>query len=115
MVRRYLDALQLHQAASSRRKTTDTIRRSLDATLAQLELSQTPTKRLGLIQRRMDLEAELRDAEQRSTVDVSGLEEAFVGVASEYSEAKGISWPAWREVGVPAEVLRRGGVVRTRM
>jgi hypothetical protein len=63
----------------------------------------------------MDLEAELRDAEQRSTVDVSGLEEAFVGVASEYSEAKGISWPAWREVGVPAEVLRRGGVVRTRM
>ena len=42
------------------------------------------------------------------------LEEAFVGAASEYSDRKGISYSAWRELGVPAAVLKRAGVKRTR-
>jgi hypothetical protein len=42
------------------------------------------------------------------------LEKSFVKVVKLYSEAKGISYSTWREVGVSAEVLGRGGVARTR-
>ncbi|MHB1534624.1 MAG: hypothetical protein ACYC1D_08440 [Acidimicrobiales bacterium] len=42
------------------------------------------------------------------------LETAFVKVASGYSERKGLSYAAWREAGVSADVLRRAGIRRTR-
>jgi hypothetical protein len=32
--------------------------------------------------------------------------------ARAYSRAKGISYGAWREVGVPADVLREAGIAR---
>jgi hypothetical protein len=37
-----------------------------------------------------------------------------VECAASYSERKGITWPAWREAGVSADVLRSAGVKRTR-
>ena len=43
---------------------------------------------------------------------MAALEEQFVIAAKGYSERKGISWTAWREVGVPASVLERAGVSR---
>ena len=36
----------------------------------------------------------------------------FVDAAAEYSERKGITYSAWRELGVPAAVLKRAGVKR---
>ena len=35
-------------------------------------------------------------------------------VAKSYSERKGISYSAWREIGVSADVLRRAGIAQTR-
>ena len=61
-------------------------------------------------QERLDL---LHELEQLTApVDMSALEEQFVIAAQGYSERKGISWTAWREVGVPASVLERAGVSR---
>ena len=37
-------------------------------------------------------------------------ERAFVEAAAPYGERKGISYKAWREVGVPAAVLKRAGI-----
>jgi hypothetical protein len=38
------------------------------------------------------------------------LEEGFVKFAGEYSNRKGISVAAWRDLGVPAAVLARAGI-----
>jgi hypothetical protein len=39
------------------------------------------------------------------------LEDVFVSVASGFSERRGISYDAWRDVGVTAAVLARAGVM----
>src|SRR5215212_7548473 len=40
------------------------------------------------------------------------IEKAFVGAAKGYSDRKRISYTAWRELGVPPEVLKKAGVSR---
>jgi hypothetical protein len=44
---------------------------------------------------------------------VERLRKAFVKAARPYSKSKGISYGAWREVGVPADVLRDAGITRS--
>ena len=41
-------------------------------------------------------------------------EDAFVAVAAAYSRRHHIAYATWREVGVPAAVLRRAGVTPSR-
>jgi hypothetical protein len=79
----------------------------IDAELATAD----PLKRLQLIQERLDLSAELEAAGQ--TVDLTGLEQDFVDAAAAYSARKGISYAAWRELGVEPAVLKRAGVSRS--
>ena len=67
-------------------------------------------KRLSLIQERLDLLQERGTMGQ--TVDLSGLEDGFVGSAKAYGDRKGISYAAWRELGVPPAVLKRAGITR---
>ena len=45
-------------------------------------------------------------------IDMPALEEAFVGVAKSYSHSKSISYASWRDVGVPASVLKSAGIGR---
>jgi hypothetical protein len=42
--------------------------------------------------------------------DLSKLESAFIKHAKAYAERKGITKAAFREVGVPAEVLTKAGI-----
>ncbi len=70
-----------------------------------------PLKRLHLVQERLDLQAALEASE--STVDIAALEKEFVSAAATYSERKGISYSAWRELGVPSNVLDKAGISRT--
>ena len=65
---------------------------------------------MRLIQERLDLTKEL--ATMGAQVDLASLEEAFVSVAASYSKRQGISYAAWRDVGVPPAVLTRAGVTR---
>jgi hypothetical protein len=67
---------------------------------------------LKLVQERRDLLAE-RDV-LASPVDLAGLEDAFVEIAESYSARQGISYQSWREIGVPAQVLARAGISRSR-
>ena len=53
---------------------------------------------MGLIQERIDLQAELAVADDK--VDIAALESAFIAAAKPYSDRKGITRAAWREVGV---------------
>lgn len=62
-----------------------------------------------------DLRAKLAEAKGGgSTTDVKAAEAAFVKVARKFGDARGISYGAWRDAGVPAAVLKKAGVARTR-
>jgi hypothetical protein len=110
-VRRYLEALESHRPRPGRKRTIDTVRRQLDETLEQLARS-TALDRVHLLQRRLDLEQELERMQQQSDVDLLDLERGFIEALPGYSGRKHISYAAWREVGVPARVLRAAGISR---
>ena len=110
-VSRYLTALDSTKPKRGRQRSAE----KMQARVAELpdEIAQAkPLKRVHLIQELMDLEAEL--AKEEEVVDISGIESEFIAIAAEYSGRKGISYAAWREVGVPASVLKAAGVARTR-
>ncbi|MGH9149392.1 MAG: hypothetical protein ACRD0F_03540 [Acidimicrobiales bacterium] len=109
-VRRYLEALDAHKPKRGRKRTPDSIQRQLDAIEGRLPMAD-PLTRVKLLQDRMDLQRELSTRE--AAVDLSALEDEFVAAAREYGMRKGISYRAWREVGVDAAVLTRAGVTRS--
>lgn len=110
-IRNYLEALEQHRPRRGRKRTPDSIKKRL-ATIESALPDASPIQRLQMLQERRDLEAELEAT--TATVDLAGLEKAFVKAARAYSEAKGISYSTWREMGVPADVLSKAGIARTR-
>lgn len=108
-VKKYLEALEANKPRRGRRRTKDGIQKRL----AQIELdlpTANPLNRVKLIQERMDLTAELNKSDE--PVDLSDLEADFIANAKGYSERKGISYKAWRELGVAAAVLKQAGISR---
>ncbi len=110
-VRNYLEALEAHKPKRGRRRTPESIRKRLGRIETELE-GADPVGRLQLIQERMDLEAELASSEK--PVDLSALEREFKKAAKSYSERKGISYSAWRELGVAPSVLAAAGITRSK-
>ena len=87
IVRAYLDVLQGNHA--------EKVARSLE------EVADTVEK-LRLIQQRIDLDGGAGDDAPR---------EAFVRIAKSYSERNYVSYEAWREMGVPEDVLKESGII----
>lgn len=110
-VRRYLEALDSHKPRRGPQRTAESIEKRIKAIDSQLGPAD-PLARIRLIQERLNLTDELATKEE--PVDLAALEADFVAVAASYGERKGLSYTAWRQVGVPADVLRRAGVPRTR-
>jgi len=108
-VRSYLEALDQHRPRRGRRRTRESIEKRLAAVESELG-GASALRRLQLVQERIDLTRELEQGD--SVVDLTALEEAFVKTARKYADRKGISYSAWRELGVPAEVLARAGITR---
>jgi hypothetical protein len=108
-VRRYLDALDANRPKRGRKRTAESVQKRLRAIDHELA-SADKLNELKLTQERLNLlrELELLSAKE----DMAGLENEFVKVAKSYSARQGISYGAWRSVGVPAAVLKRAGVGR---
>ena len=106
IVRQYLEALEVRQAGG-RRRSKESLQKKLASVEQELE-SANAVGRLHLTQERINLQKEIQVAERN--VDINELESDFVGVAASYSERKGISYQAWREVGVSSKVLQAAGV-----
>ncbi len=51
---------------------------------------------------------------RRHSAEMETLEAAFIEIALPYSERKGLSYAAWRAVGVQPRVLRAAGISRRR-
>jgi hypothetical protein len=108
-VRRYLEALEANKPRRGRRRRPESITKRLEAIETDLPTAD-PLKRLHLIQERLDLQAALEASE--AGTDLADLEAEFVAVAASYGERKGITYSAWRELGVPAPVLAQAGISR---
>jgi hypothetical protein len=102
--RDYLNALEAHQPKPGRKRTPDSIGKRLAAIEAQIAEAD-PLRRLSLAQERINLEDELYNLENAESIEE--YETAFIDAAAGYSERKGISCAAWREVGVPPRRSRR--------
>jgi hypothetical protein len=109
-VRDYLDALRANKPRRGRKRTPDSVKRRLKAIDTELA-SADALGELRLVQERRDLQTELETMD--NGVDIAALEQAFVDVADSYSGRQGISYASWREVGVPASVLKRAGISRS--
>lgn len=108
-VRLYLEALEANKPKRGRKRTPDSIKKRLDRINIELE-SADPLKRLQLTQEQLDLESELAAGDH--TVDLSALEQGFIEAAAAYAGRKGITYQAFRSVGVPPAVLRAAGISR---
>jgi hypothetical protein len=108
-VRSYLQALEAHKPKRGRKRTPESIKKRLDR--IEVELAEADAlRRLQLVQERLDLQHELASAGAK--VDLTELEKAFVEAAGPYSRRKGITYAAWRELGVSPAVLKAAGIGR---
>ena len=108
-VRTYLEALDQNRPRRGRPRTPASIEKRLKAVESELA-DAAPLQRLHLVQERMDLQRELDRFDAAD--DLATLERDFVKVAKGYARRKGISYAAWRELGVAPDVLRKAGIGR---
>lgn len=109
IVRDYLEALKRTKLKRGRKRTPESIKRRLNTIKNEFENVDAVTQ-LKYAQERLDLAIEL--AELTAKVDIAPLEKAFVKIAKGYGERNGITYSAWREIGVDATVLKKAGVTR---
>ena len=108
-VREYLEALRANKPKRGRKRTPDSISKRLAEIEAELPFADA-VRSLRLVQDQMDLRSELETIGE--TVDIAALEAGFVAVARTYGSRNGISYAAWRQVGVEASVLQAAGISR---
>ncbi len=109
-IKAYLAALESRRPG--RPVTVESLEQRVSTLTEKIETEPDPLRRVDLVQARIDAEKALAAVGQR--VDFGELEAGFVKVAKSYSERKGITYTAWREANVPAEVLKKAGIPRTR-
>lgn len=104
----YLELLK-EKPKPGRKRTLASVKKQLETVESRIASGkEKSTAMLNLYQQRIDLKAELAAKQQVSALDE--LEMAFIAVAKSFGERKGITHAAWREVGVPARVLRAAGI-----
>jgi uncharacterized Ntn-hydrolase superfamily protein len=111
IVSRYLEAISAGKGKRGRKRTPESI--NMQVAKIDREIEEAPAiRRLELIQRRSDLESERDRLLARE--DLAGVEKNFIKVARNYAKRTGITYGAFRSVGVPAEVLKKAGISRAR-
>jgi len=111
-VRNYLKALEQNAPRRGRKRTPESVERQLAVLEGEME-GVSVTKRLGLIQQRINLETDLEALQQAESVDLSALEAGFATHAAAYGGRRGISYAAWREIGVSSATLKSAGIRRS--
>ena len=106
-VKKYLEYVANNRPKRGRKRTVEKINAELLDVRRRI-LDADPLERLELVQKRLDLEAELNGSADPD--DFAATEKAFIEVAKSYSQRKGISEAAWRELGVSTTVLRKAGI-----
>lgn len=110
-VRRYLEALK-RKRRPGRRYSKAQLQERLDDLQAKVDAEENPLVEVELRQRARDLESRITHSDQE--VDESELEDGFIEVAKDFSRRKNISYSVWRDMGVPASVLKKAGIPQER-
>lgn len=105
----YLTVLASQKRGPGRRSTPETVKAQIAKVDEELG-STVGAAHLELVQRRLDLNRRLEELETASSFEE--LETDFIQHAASYGQRKGITYAAWRECGVAAEVLKRAGIGR---
>jgi len=111
-VDRYLSAVN-----TPKRRGRKVSKLSLQSRLADARVrakSETGVDKVLAAQEVRDLQARVAALDASGGEDIKSLEAAFVKIAKRFGENRGIGYGAWRDAGVPAQVLKRAGVARTR-
>lgn len=109
-VRTYLEALRRNRPKRGRKRTPESIRRRLNTIDVEYSTAD-PITQLKLAQEKLDLAIELNDMD--SAKDIGPLEKEFIKVAKSYGERNGITYTAWREIGVDPAILKKAGISRS--
>jgi glutathione S-transferase len=102
----YLAALKAPKVPARSRAALEKRRAQIEQWLAE---ETSPIREVELIQQRIDIDAQLAQADPAQRL--RELEEAFVKVAASWAKRSGISAAALREAGVSASVLKRAGLL----
>ena len=113
IVRRYLSTLDALRPGRGPKRAAEAVANRL-LKIEELLISADPISRLHLTQERIDLDAEAIRLGNGNEADLAELEAEFIKVAKPYGERCGVTFSAWRQVGVEADVLEKAGIVRVR-
>jgi hypothetical protein len=102
----YLTALRAPKVPARSQATLERRRAQIEQWLSE---ESSPIREVELIQQRLDIDGQLTQIDE--TQRLAELEKAFVEVAASWAKRSGISAAALREVGVPASVLKRAGLL----
>ena len=111
-VDRYLSAVN-----TPKRRGRKVSKSALEQRLAEARIkakSATGVEKVLAAQDVRDLQSRIANMSVASGGDIKSLEAAFVKIAKRFGENRGIGYGAWRDAGVPAVVLKKAGVARTR-
>ena len=109
VVRHYLEGLEATKPKRGRKRTKETVESRIESLEDEIS-DASALKRLELIQERIDLTEELEKFD--NTIDMDSLENEFVGVAKDYADRRGISYAAFRAMGIEPRVLKKAGIRR---
>jgi hypothetical protein len=109
VVKDYLEALRSNRGRPGRKRTPESVAARLAAIETELAVAD-PVRELHLVQERLDLQRELASFEVK--VDLAAIEQQFIAVAKGYGQRRGITYSAWRVVGVAPTVLKSAGIRR---
>ncbi|MFN8103134.1 MAG: hypothetical protein U0U69_01570 [Acidimicrobiia bacterium] len=110
-VRRYLEALK-RKRRPGRRFSKAQLAERLEELQSKVDAEDNPLVEVELRQKARDLESRIASSDQE--LDETELEAAFVVVAKDFSQRKNISYSVWRDMGVPASVLKKAGIPQER-
>ena len=111
-VDRYLTAVNTPKRRG-RKVSKAALQQRLDAARTRARTASGVDKVLASQEVR-DLQARIASVDSSGGGDLKSLESAFVKIAKRFGENRGIGYGAWRDAGVPAVVLKKAGVARTR-
>lgn len=109
-VKAYLDSLGTRPG---RRIDPKTIERRLAQAKQELNAAENSLRKVELTEKVLRLEKALEEA-RKGGGDSQSLEKQFIQHAAAFAKRKGISYKAFRQLGVPPSVLAKAGIKRTR-
>lgn len=107
IINAYLEIVEAQRPRRGRRRTPESISRRLSSIEKEIRQA-SKVQQVYLIQERLLLTSEL--ASHISAEAQKKQEDQFIKVAKSFSIRHGISYQAWREFGVRADVLERAGL-----